>query len=91
MVFQEPLLKHEQNRLYKPDLVFVKGNQALAVDITIRYESKPTSLVDVVAEKVRKYHHLGEHSSILEFDKIINFKRSPLEACGKWYQGNYKY
>lgn len=40
VVFQELLLKEEKSELYKLDLVFVKGEQALVADITIRYESK---------------------------------------------------
>lgn len=38
VVFQELLLKYQQNELYKPDLVFIKRDQALVVDITVRYK-----------------------------------------------------
>jgi len=41
VVFQEPLLKDNSNELYKPDLVFVRCDQALVVDITAIYENKP--------------------------------------------------
>jgi len=40
-------------------VVFVKGDQAFVVGIMVRYESKPTSLMDVVAEKLWKYQHLN--------------------------------
>lgn len=52
--FHKPLLRDHQNELYKTDTVFVKGGQALVVGITIRYESKLSSLADIVSKKVRK-------------------------------------
>ena len=55
IVFQEPLLRDEQNKLFKSDLVFVKDHQALVVNLTVRYESKLTSLVDTAAENIKKY------------------------------------
>jgi len=57
VIFQEPLLRDDNNELYKSDLVFVKGDQALVVDITVRYESKSTSLADAATEKIKKYQH----------------------------------
>lgn len=42
--FWEPLLKDEQNELYKVDLVIVKGDQDPILDNIGRYESKSTSL-----------------------------------------------
>ncbi|KFZ65179.1 hypothetical protein N338_04655, partial [Podiceps cristatus] len=90
VVFQEPVLKDEQNELYKTDLVFVKGYQAFVVDITVRYESKPTSLAGAVVENVKKYQHLKDQIQELTNVAIIKFTGFPLEAHGKWYQGNYK-
>lgn len=55
IAFQEPILKDEQNEIYKPDLVFVKGDQAIAIDVTVRYESKLTSLSDTVAMLKTKF------------------------------------
>ena len=54
-MFHESLLRDHQNKLYKPDLIFVKGDQVLVADISIRYDSKLLSLADAAAEKVRKY------------------------------------
>ncbi|KFQ96796.1 hypothetical protein N306_08448, partial [Opisthocomus hoazin] len=90
VVFQEPLLRDNNNELYKPDLVFVKGDQALVVDITVRYESKPTSLADAAAEKVKKYQHLLNQVQELTNATRIKFVGFPLGARGKWYQGNYE-
>ncbi|KFR08672.1 hypothetical protein Y956_01044, partial [Nipponia nippon] len=90
VVFQEPLLKDEQNDLCKPDLVFVKGDQALAVDIRVRCESKSTPLADVVAEKVKRYQHLKHQIQELANTNTIKFMGFPLRAHGKRYQGNYE-
>nr|XP_009937240.1 PREDICTED: LOW QUALITY PROTEIN: gamma-soluble NSF attachment protein [Opisthocomus hoazin] len=53
LVFHESLLRDHQNKLYKPDLIFVKGDQVLVADISIRYDSKLLSLADAAAEKVK--------------------------------------
>lgn len=67
-------------------MVFVKANQAFVVDITVRYESKSTYLEDRATEKVNKYQHL----KVQEWSKATNIKFIvfPLEAYGKWYEGN---
>ncbi|KFO06208.1 hypothetical protein N312_00884 [Balearica regulorum gibbericeps] len=90
VIFQEPLLKDQQNELFKPDLISVKGDQAIVVDVTVRYESKETSLAGTAIEKVRKYQHLK--SKVQELMNTTNFKFMgfPLGACGKWHQGNYE-
>ncbi|KFP34641.1 hypothetical protein N324_02012, partial [Chlamydotis macqueenii] len=91
IVFNEPVLKSEQNELlYKPDLIFVKENQAMVVDITIRYESKITSLVDVANEKVKKYEPLKIQIQDLTNCENIKFYGFPIGARGKWHQGNYQ-
>lgn len=46
-VFQEPLLKDEQNELYKLDLVFAKGNETLRVDITERTDISRRSSTEI--------------------------------------------
>ncbi|KFR07483.1 hypothetical protein N306_14973, partial [Opisthocomus hoazin] len=90
VIFQEPLLRDDNNELYKPDLVFFKGDQALVVDITVRYESKPTSLADAATEKVKKYQHLRNQVQELTNTTNIKFMGFPLGAHGKWYQGDYE-
>lgn len=90
VVFQELLLKDEQNELFKLDLVFVRGDQAFVLDITVRYESKLTSLVDAAAETVKKYQHLKDQVQEITNANTIKFIGFPLRAHGKWYQGNYE-
>lgn len=82
VVFQKLLLKCQQNKLYKPDLVFVKGDQAFGVDITLTYESKLTSLVDAAVEKVKKYQHFKHLIQELRNGTSIKFIGFPLRAWG---------
>ncbi|NXU26030.1 PO24 protein, partial [Thalassarche chlororhynchos] len=89
VIFQEPLLKDHQNELYKPGLIFVKGGQAFVVDLTVRYESKPSSFADAVAEKVRKYQEVKEKVQEVTNASNIKFIGFPIGAHGKWYEGNY--
>ncbi|KFO12108.1 hypothetical protein N312_07682, partial [Balearica regulorum gibbericeps] len=88
VVCQEPLLTDEQNKLYKPNMVFVKGDQDVVVDITVIYESKAASLADAVTEKVKKYQHLKNQLQELMNATSIKFMGFPLGAHRKWYQGN---
>ncbi|KFW93817.1 hypothetical protein N336_05718, partial [Phalacrocorax carbo] len=90
VLFQELMVRDEQNELYKPDLVFIKEGQALVVDITVRYESKLTSLVDAAAEKIKKYQHLKDLVQELTNVNTIRFMGFLPGACGKWYQVNCK-
>ncbi|KFR04102.1 hypothetical protein Y956_00801, partial [Nipponia nippon] len=90
VVFQEPLLRDNQNELYKPESIFVKEEQALVVDATVRFESKQTSLTDAAAEKVRKYWHLEDQIRELTNASVIKFVGFPLGARGKWHEGNYE-
>ncbi|KFP37134.1 hypothetical protein N324_00130, partial [Chlamydotis macqueenii] len=90
IIFNECLLKSGQNELYKPDLIFVKDNQALVVDIIIRYESKIASLVDAANEKVKKYEHLKIQIQELTNCENIKFYGFPIGARGKWHQDNYE-
>ncbi|KFP15231.1 hypothetical protein Z169_15067, partial [Egretta garzetta] len=89
VVFLEPLLRDDNNELYKPDLIFVKESQALVVDVTVRYESKLTSLKDAAAEKVKKYQHLKNQVQELTNTSTIKFLGFPIGARGKWHPDNY--
>ena len=62
----------------------------MVIDVTIRYESKLSSLVDAVAEKVKKYGYLKSQIQELTNAKNIKFKGFPVGARGKWYSGNYE-
>ncbi|KFQ27282.1 hypothetical protein N331_11913, partial [Merops nubicus] len=90
VVFQEPLIRDQNNELFKPDLVFVKNAQAVVVDVTVRYESKPSSLADAAEEKVKKYQHLTTQVQDLTNATEVKFVGFPLGACGKWFSDNFK-
>ncbi|KFV50815.1 hypothetical protein N341_04115, partial [Tyto alba] len=89
IAFQEPLIRDEKKELFKPNLVLVREEISIVVDVTIRYESKETSLEDAAKEKIKKYQHLEDHIQELTNTTTIKFMGFPLGARGKWYQGNY--
>lgn len=72
-----------------PDLVFVKGERALVVDVTVRYESGKDTLDEAHAEKVAHYTPvaavlLKELTGV----KTINIFGFPIRARGKWRPEN---
>lgn len=68
------LLKDEQSDLYKLDLVFVKGDEALGWTS----QSKPTSPAGKAAQKLQKYQHLEGQVQELTNATIIRFMGFPL-------------
>ncbi|KFP82639.1 hypothetical protein N310_06943, partial [Acanthisitta chloris] len=90
VVIQEPNTQDDQNHLYKPGLVFVKENQALVVNITMRYEGKDFTLEEVAKEKVEKYQHLQTQIQEMTNETDIKLFNFPLGTHAKWFQGNYK-
>lgn len=54
-VFQELHIRHDDNELYKPDLIFVKEGKALVVDMMVRYEHSNLSLKVAANEMAKKY------------------------------------
>ena len=59
LVNYEPRIQDSRNRVWKPDLVFVRGNDAIVVDPTVVYE-KGNSLSLANRAKIDKYSHLTE-------------------------------
>ncbi|XP_049895677.1 uncharacterized protein LOC126387169 [Epinephelus moara] len=72
-----------------PDLVFTKGDLALVVDVTIRYELNDDSLEEARLEKVTKYRPLVpvllREVSTVQRVQVIGF---PVGARGKWPSNN---
>ncbi|KAJ7986740.1 hypothetical protein DPEC_G00331530 [Dallia pectoralis] len=72
----------------RPDLVFVKDNKALLVDVTVRYEIAPDTLSLAAREKVARYkpvipfvlNETGARSA-----RVMGF---PLGGRGKWHPAN---
>ncbi|TRZ14171.1 hypothetical protein HGM15179_012939 [Zosterops borbonicus] len=76
-VYQEPHLRDEKNELYKPDLIFVKGNKAFVVDVTVRYKNNNSSLKEAAAEKAKKYQGLLPQIKELTNTDAVEFVGSP--------------
>uniref|UniRef100_A0A8C0TZ11 Reverse transcriptase n=1 Tax=Cyanistes caeruleus TaxID=156563 RepID=A0A8C0TZ11_CYACU len=87
-VFHEPHIRDSNGQLFKPDLIFVKDNQAQVVDVTVRYESENCTLENAAKEKVTKYQHLEKEIQELTNAQQIDFIGFPLGSRGKWYPGN---
>ncbi|KAM7020649.1 mitochondrial enolase superfamily member 1 [Acridotheres tristis] len=90
VVFKEPHIRDTNKELHKPDLIFVKDDRALVVDVTVRYEAAKTTLEEAAAEKVNKYKHLETEVRNLTNAKDVVFMGFPLGARGKWHPGNFE-
>ncbi|NXK98105.1 PO24 protein, partial [Formicarius rufipectus] len=88
VVFQEPHIRDINNELYKLDLIFVKENKALVVDVTVRYEFNNLTLEMAATEKMVKYQHLLAQVQELTNAEDVTFVGFPLGAGGKWYEKN---
>lgn len=78
-VFQEPHLRDNVNKLFKPDLIFVKGSKAVLVDVTVRYEHSDVSLREATSEKAKKYQHLHLQIQQLTMLWTLNILAPPWE------------
>ncbi|XP_051494136.1 mitochondrial enolase superfamily member 1, partial [Apus apus] len=67
-------------KLASQDMIFVKDKQALVVDVTIRYESNPSSLSEAAAGKVQKYKHLTQQVQELTNATQVKFVGFPIGA-----------
>uniref|UniRef100_UPI003D81C635 R2 retrotransposon protein n=1 Tax=Platysternon megacephalum TaxID=55544 RepID=UPI003D81C635 len=90
VVYEEPHLHTTEKELRKPDLIFVKEEMALVVDVTVRFEYKEKVFEDAAAEKVRHYKDLTSQIKELTGAKEIEYFGFPLGARGKWPEINEK-
>lgn len=88
-VTKEWRLRAENGRLGVPDLVFVKGNEALIVDVTIRYERNMRTLLDAAREKKMKYIPFIE-TVRAEIGRPVKAEvwGFPMGVRGVWYKKN---
>lgn len=89
LVHREPHLIGPRGKLGVPDMVMVKGPNALIVDVTIAYESAPDTLAKAAAAKVQKYTFLK--STLIALNpgvRAVNVYGFPMGARGKWFHGN---
>ncbi|XP_065448199.1 cGMP-inhibited 3',5'-cyclic phosphodiesterase 3B isoform X1 [Chrysemys picta bellii] len=84
----EPHLRNSKGELRKPDIIFIKGDTAVVVDVTVRWEDNAGSLEQAHSEKVAYYLELEEEIKNLTGGKNIHFFGFVLGARGKWSEGN---
>lgn len=90
VVYEEPHLLTTEKELKKPDLIFVKEEIALVVDVTVRFKYMEKVFEDAAAEKVRHYKDLTNQIKELTGAKEIEYFGFPLGARGKWPKINEK-
>ncbi|KAK9535952.1 hypothetical protein VZT92_005783 [Zoarces viviparus] len=90
MVEQEKRWTTPKGNTLAPDIVCRKGDVALIVDVTIRYESNKESLEAARREKLKKYQPLvatiiQEYRPTITTVEVLGF---PVGARGKWPRSN---
>ncbi|KAJ7410733.1 hypothetical protein WISP_106536 [Willisornis vidua] len=90
VAYLEPHIRDSKNKLFKPDLIFVKEHRAYVVDVMVRFEHNTSTLADSTKEKVEKYQHPHKKIQDLTNAAEVNFVGFQLGARGKWYNKNYK-
>jgi hypothetical protein len=86
-VMIEPHIKSE-GKTYIPDLVFLRGSEAVVVDPTVVWESKVTSLSHAASVKVAKYLPIVDALKELTGCSSVSVYGFPIGARGTWYKGN---
>ena len=87
-IYQEPRLKTVEGELRKPDLVFVKDQTAMVIDVTVRWEYNAATLSRAAFEKIRYYSGLREQIKALTGAHTVHFRGFPIGARGKWHEDN---
>uniref|UniRef100_A0A3Q0RVZ9 Reverse transcriptase domain-containing protein n=1 Tax=Amphilophus citrinellus TaxID=61819 RepID=A0A3Q0RVZ9_AMPCI len=72
-----------------PDMVLLKGAEAVILDVMIRFEASVSGLADAAAAKPEKYKRLRPVIQRLK-PSIRRIQSVPLEVRGKWYRKNGK-
>ena len=89
LVNHEPCIQDAHNRVWKPDLVFVRGNGAIVVDPTVAYE-KWNSLSLANQAKVDKYSHLIEIINERYGVQDVKIRGLAIGCRGGWHPDNTK-
>uniref|UniRef100_A0A8C7INA6 Reverse transcriptase domain-containing protein n=1 Tax=Oncorhynchus kisutch TaxID=8019 RepID=A0A8C7INA6_ONCKI len=88
IVTREMCCRTRAGALRRPDLVFVKNENALVVDVTVRYEMAYDTLMVAAAEKVARYKPITLNVMAALKVKKVKVFGFPLGARGKWPDGN---
>lgn len=87
-VRQEWAFRTPTGALRRLDLVLIRDSLALVIDVTVRFEYAPDSLMRAAAEKIGYY---GPHKSTIARELHVRGVRIfgfPLGARGLWFPGN---
>uniref|UniRef100_A0A3B5M253 Reverse transcriptase domain-containing protein n=1 Tax=Xiphophorus couchianus TaxID=32473 RepID=A0A3B5M253_9TELE len=83
-VYKEPRFISETGEMRKPDLVFAKDEEAVVIDVTVRFELSKNTLSDAASHKVSYYTPLGDQVKVLTKASKVTFFGFPVGARGKW-------
>lgn len=83
-VIREFRLEDPAEGLRIPDLVCTKGDVALVLDVTVRYEYGPSSLRGAASEKVARYNPVKELIGAAVGARTVHVLGFPIGCRGKW-------
>uniref|UniRef100_A0A3B1JJF5 ribonuclease H n=1 Tax=Astyanax mexicanus TaxID=7994 RepID=A0A3B1JJF5_ASTMX len=83
-VIREPRISGPLGELRLPDLVLSKGNSALVIDVTVRFEYEARSLEKAAEEKVAYYAPYESQIAALVGAERVQVFGFPVGARGKW-------
>lgn len=88
-VYREKKVRTASGTILVPDMIMVRGNLAMIIDVTIRFEADPTALAEAAKVKVQKYEVLREVvPNIYPAVSKVLVRGFPMGARGKWHTGN---
>lgn len=73
-----------------PDLVCTKGETALVIDVTVRFEMAPDTLSTAAIEKVNHYKPIASQIAAMVGVSVVKVMGFPVGARGKWPTCNNK-
>lgn len=90
-VMREKRLQSGDGTWGVPDLIMIRDQVALIIDVTICFEKSPCTLPNAEKKKVDKYMKFkGAVTRLYPGVKTVKVAGFPLGARGKWHQGNFR-
>uniref|UniRef100_A0AAV2LAI4 ribonuclease H n=1 Tax=Knipowitschia caucasica TaxID=637954 RepID=A0AAV2LAI4_KNICA len=89
VVFRERHLRSPKYGLAVPDIIAIKGELALIIDVAISFETSLSTLSSM--EKKKKAKYLPFRNALMGEEKKVKSADTmgfPMGARGKWYKGN---
>uniref|UniRef100_A0AAY4CRI0 Reverse transcriptase domain-containing protein n=1 Tax=Denticeps clupeoides TaxID=299321 RepID=A0AAY4CRI0_9TELE len=85
---KEPRLYTTKGELRKPDIIFVREDVAIVIDVTVRWEFDSHSLAKAASEKVVYYQSLEQQVRDYTDTQTVHFFGFPVGERGKWHSPN---